>query len=451
MTGLTEAIGRFVGSPGFESVPDDVLPIIKAGFIDAAGVLICGQREMPVPIVKQYVEQSGQTAVPEASLFFGAQRISAEAAALVNATACHVLDYDDVGLRAHPSTVLAPAILAEAERRGASGAAAIRAYLVGYEVWAELNAREPDVMHLKGWHPTSAVGVVAAAAAVANLIGLDAGKARNAVGLAAGMSGGIVASFGSMMKSFQVARAAAAGVLAARLAEAGMDGASDALERSTGLLSAMSPNGAADLSPPGPGFGKDLAIRTIGLSFKKYPVCYCAHRIIDAAIDMAKAHDLQPADVRSVSARIGDTQISILRHHAPRTALEGKFSIEFAVAASIASRAVGLQELDDGYVQRSDVQGLMSKVAVERDDSVCPVEPAFCLNDRLTIATKDGRVLDSGDIRFARGHARLPLGEGELKRKFLDCCRGSNVDAERLYGALAGLEDVADVRALTAH
>ncbi len=51
MSGLTEAIGRFVGSPGFESVPDDVLPIIKAGFIDAAGVLICGQREMPVPIV----------------------------------------------------------------------------------------------------------------------------------------------------------------------------------------------------------------------------------------------------------------------------------------------------------------------------------------------------------------------------------------------------------------
>jgi 2-methylcitrate dehydratase PrpD len=231
-----------------------------------------------------------------------------------------------------------------------------------------------------------------------------------------------------MMKSFQVARAAAAGVLAARLAEAGMDGAFDALERSTGLLSAMSPNSAADLSPPGPGFGKDLAIRTVGLSFKKYPVCYCAHRVIDATIDMANAHDLHPTDVRSVNARIGDTQISILRHHTPKTALEAKFSIELAVTASIASRAVGLRELDDGYVQRSDVQALTSKVAVEGDDSVCPVEPAFSLNDRLTIVTEDGRALDSGDIRFARGHARLPLGEGELKRKFLDCCRGSNID-----------------------
>ncbi len=229
MAGLTEAIGRFVSDPGFAAPPAEALAVIRSGFIDASGALICGRKEAPVALARQYAEANGQLSAPEASLFFGSDKASAEAAALINGIACHVLDYDDVGLRAHPSTVLAPAILAEAERRGASGAAAIRAYLVGYEVWAELNAREPDAMHLKGWHPTSAVGVVAAAAAVANLIGLDAKEARNALGLAAGMSGGIVANFGSMMKSFQVARAAAAGVLAARLAEAGMDGAPDAL------------------------------------------------------------------------------------------------------------------------------------------------------------------------------------------------------------------------------
>jgi len=127
-----------------------------------------------------------------------------------------------------------------------------------------------------------------------------------------------------------------------------------------------------------------------------------------------------------------------------------KFSIEFAVAASIASRAVGLQELDDGSLRRPEMLALMNK-AVEADDSVCPVEPAFSLNDRLTVIAEDGRVLDSGDIRFARGHARLPLGEEELKRKFLDCCRDSNVDAERLYSGLADIEAVANVRALTAH
>ena len=127
-----------------------------------------------------------------------------------------------------------------------------------------------------------------------------------------------------------------------------------------------------------------------------------------------------------------------------------KFSIEFAVAASIASRAVGLQELDDGSLRRPGMLALMNK-AVEADDSVCPVEPAFSLNDRLTVIAEDGRVLDSGDIRFARGHARLPLGEAELKQKFLDCCWDSNVDAGRLYGGLADIEAVTNVRALTAH
>lgn len=450
MPGLTEAIGQFIAGPRI-AVPAEAAAIIKSGFIDASGSLVCGRNEAPVAIVRSYVAQSGQTLVAEASLFFGAARASSEAAAMVNAVACHVLDYDDVGLRAHPSTVLVPAILAEAERRGSSGAEAMRAYLVGYEVWAELNAREPDALHLKGWHPTSAVGVVGAAAAIAHLIGLDAERARNAIALAASMSGGVVANFGSMAKSFQVARAASSGVLAARLAEAGLDGSPDALERSSGLLSAMSPKGAADLSPPSRPLGENLRILETGLSFKKYPVCYCAHRVIDAVIDLAKANDLDAAAVRSVTAKIGDTQISILRNHAPKTALEAKFSIEFAVAASLTSRSVGLKQLEDGYVTRPDVQSLMGKVTVKGDPSICPVEPAFSLNDRVTIETSDGRVLDSGDIRFSRGHASMPLDADELKWKFLDCCQGAEFDAGKLYKKLADLEQVSNVRALASH
>ncbi len=447
MPGLTEAIGQFVASPAIV-VPAEAASIIKAGFIDASGTLICGRNERPVAIVRQYLEQSGQAGLAEASLFFGRARVPAEAAAMVNAVACHVLDYDDVGLRAHPSTILVPAILAEAERRHYSGATAIRAYLVGYEVWAELNAREPDALHLKGWHPTSAVGVVAAAAAVAHLIGLDAERAQNAIALSASLSGGVVANFGSMAKSFQVGRAASSGVLAARLAEAGLDGSPDALERSSGLLNAMSPNSAVDLSPPAGPLGANLRILEAGLSFKKYPVCYCAHRVIDAVIDAAKANDLQAGSVRSVKARIGETQISILRNHAPRTALEAKFSIEFAVAASLISRSVGLRELDDGYVMRPDVQALMGKVAIEGDGSTCSVEPAFSVADRVTIETGDGRIIDSGDIRFARGHARRPLQPDDLKAKFLDCCRGAELDAGPLYEMLVALERVPDVAGL---
>jgi 2-methylcitrate dehydratase PrpD len=450
MVGLTEAIGRFVGETRFAVIPDDVAPIVKSGFIDACGTLVCGRGETPVTLARRYALQNGQGSVAEARLFFGAERMSAEAAAWINGVACHVLDYDDVGLRAHPSTVLVPAILAEAERSGRSGADCIAAYIVGYEVWAELNAREPGAMHLKGWHPTSTVGVVAAAAAVAHLLRLDAERARNAVALAASMSGGVVANFGSMSKSLQVGRAAASGLVAARLAETGMDASRDALESRTGLLSALSPNGAADLASPADQLGKTLRIREMGLSFKMYPVCYCAHRVIDATIGLAQANDLHPADIEAATTTIGETQRSILRNHAPKTGLEAKFSIEFAVASALASRAVSNKQLNDGYVTRDDVQALMRKVAVLGDNSVCPVEPAFSLHDRVVIRTTDGREFDSGPIRFARGHARSPVSADELKAKFVDCCDGAGFDAGTLHGRLAALETISDMRGLAA-
>lgn len=446
MAGLTEELARFVADPGLATLPPAAVEIAKSGFIDAAGVLVRGQTDATVQIARHYATQTGQMSVAESSLFFGKERGSSEAVTLINGIACHIHDYDDVGLRAHPSAILVPAILAEAERLKKSGADALRAYIVGFEVWAELNAREPGDLHVKGWHPTSTVGTLGAAAAAASLAGLDMPKARNALAIAASMAAGVVANFGSMTKSFQVGRAAACGVQAARLAASGMTGSPDALEHHAGFLAAMSPLGDANLADPVFPIGKALRLVENGLSFKKYPVCYCAHRVIDAVIDLAKARDIKPADVDSVDVRIGATQHSMLRNATPQTGLEAKFSIEFAVAAGLVSRTVGFDELETDYVRRPDIQGMMTKVTVEDDPSICPVEPAFSMNDRLVIKLKNGLRVDSGDIRFSRGHARLPLGPGELKQKFLDCCRGSNeLNADTLFDKLNNLETLPDM------
>ena len=82
-------------------------------------------------------------------MFLGPDRARAATAALINGTAAHALDYDDVANQSHPSVVLVPAILAQAEALGASGADAIATYAAGYEVWAELVLREP-VLALRG-------------------------------------------------------------------------------------------------------------------------------------------------------------------------------------------------------------------------------------------------------------------------------------------------------------
>src|SRR5690606_19687584 len=142
----------------------------------------------------------------------------------------HVLDFDDVALLGHPSAVLMPAIFAEAERLDLSGMDAVRAYVVGYEVWAELSGRELDPYHLKGWHPTSVFGTLAAAAAAASLNKAGADVARNTLSIAASLASGLVANFGTMTKPFHAGRAAALGLEAFDLASRGMTAAPDVLE-----------------------------------------------------------------------------------------------------------------------------------------------------------------------------------------------------------------------------
>src|SRR5262249_4113959 len=159
----------------------------------------------------------------------GARR-SAETAVLVNGIAAHVLDYDDVSLDGHPSAVLVPAILAQAETSGSSGAQMLTAYVAGFEVWAEPLERQPAPLRRTGWHPSAGLGPVASAAACARLRGLDGKGVATAMAIAASMSSGLVANFGSMTKSFQVARAGQSGLLAARLAQAGLTASLDALE-----------------------------------------------------------------------------------------------------------------------------------------------------------------------------------------------------------------------------
>ena len=449
MLELTSALARFCSTPPFSTVPNDAAAIVSSGFVDTAATLIAGRSEPVVNIVREYLaDRIG--AHGEATVLFGTTRARAADAALINGTAAHALDYDDVALGGHPSTVLVPAVLAEGETLGATGAELIRGYLLGYEVWAELIGRDADPHHVKGWHPTAVFGAVAAAAAVAALRRLPFEIARHAIALAGSMAGGLVANFGTMTKPFHAGRAASAGIEAVRLALRGMTAAPDAMEHHAGFLSAISPHGRLDLERPADRLGYDLRIRESGLSVKQYPICYATHRVIDGVIDAARRENLHPEQVAAVHAQIGKTQASMLRNHAPQTGLEAKFSLEFAVASSLVAQEVGLAQLNDAFVRRPEVQATMKKVSTATVDTTCPIEPMFAFADRVRIELKDGRAIDTGEIRFARGNAKLPLTSDELKRKFFDCVQSAHeVDAERIYRQLAGLDSLASVRELT--
>ncbi|HEY7760897.1 MAG TPA: MmgE/PrpD family protein [Burkholderiales bacterium] len=440
MDGLTGQLAAFVARPGLDRVPDEAVRIIRSGFIDTIATMLAGYDQPVTRLVREHV-RAKRSSLSEASLCLGQERAGAPEAALVNGVAAHALDYDDVALAGHPSTVLVPAVLAEGEALGASGLAAMRAYLVGYEVWAELIGRESDSHHAKGWHPTGVFGTVAVAAAVANLRGLGADRSRDALAIAASLAAGLTANFGTMTKPFHAGRAAANGIEAARLAQAGMTAAPDALEHAGGFLAALSPSGKVDRTRPASDLGKKLAILELGLSIKKYPMCYATHRVIDGVLDLARANRLAPGDVERVEATIGSTQAGMLRNHAPVTGLEAKFSLEFAVASALVAGKVGLAELTDEFVGKPMVRETMRKLSVATTETRCTLEPAFALTDRVAIKLRDGRTLDSGEIRFARGNAKLPLRDEELRAKFMDCAKSAaHVDAAALFERLTRLE-----------
>src|SRR5258708_5800514 len=167
MASLTAELGRFVSGLALDDVPAEAQSVVKTGFTDCFGVMIAGAREPVVPLVDR--EMAGADGSALASLVPSLARRNVEDAALVNGVAAHVLDYDDVTSDGHPSAVLVPAILAQGEALGSSGAEMLAAYAAGYEVWAELRAREPVPLHQKGWHPTAVRGTVAAAPACAKL------------------------------------------------------------------------------------------------------------------------------------------------------------------------------------------------------------------------------------------------------------------------------------------
>jgi 2-methylcitrate dehydratase PrpD len=418
MSHLMLAISRFISSIKAGDIPPRALRAAKEGMLDCVGVLIAGSNETAVRLVAESLRSaSGENVAP---VFPFGRMLDAADAALVNGVAAHVLDYDDVGIDGHPSAVLTPAILAEGWALNATGEDALTAYVAGYEIWAFLEQIEPGHLHNRGFHPTALWGTLAAAAACSRLNKLNAEQTSHAIGIAASLASGLVSNFGTMTKSLHAGRAAQSGIVAARLAKAGFTASADALDHPAGFLLAHSPSGSPDLSERDYPLGRVWQLPIQGLNIKRYPMCYATHRSIDGVLALVEQHDVKANDIARIDARLGETQLLMLRNHSPKTALEGKFSIEFAAAAAVVARRVGLSELSDVFVTRPDVVALMGKVHYTTTDAIMKDLP-FAPEDIVSITLASGSVLKHPPIQDAKGSWKLPMTDVELSDKFRDC------------------------------
>jgi 2-methylcitrate dehydratase PrpD len=373
-------------------------------------------------------------------------RSSASLAAFVNGITGHALDYDDVSppMIGHPSVALVPAILACGEMSRASGAQAVCAYVIGLDVLARVGRLMNPAHYAHGWHATSTLGALGAAAAAGRLLRLDDAQMRNALGMAASGAGGLRKNFGSMTKALHAGQAAQRGVTAALLAAKGFDADPAILDGAHGFIDAFRGEPAQQPDPGAIRFSHDqqLEIVASGVGIKQYACCGCTHIAIDVLLDLATDHRFGAADVERIDCGVNALAPGVLIHNRAATGFQGKFSMQYSVAVALLDGMAGPRQFEDERATRSDVQAMQQRVDMYVDADM-PIQHGV-FPTRVIVHLRDGRAL-RGEAHKARGmHPDLPLDAKQLQAKFLECASYAvrPVDAPAALGALLRLEQL---------
>jgi 2-methylcitrate dehydratase PrpD len=347
---------------------------------------------------------------------------SIDSAAFINGTLAHALDMDDsaAGTVAHPSSMLVPALFALSEKQRASGKEFLTAYITGLEVFYRIALASDGQM--KGWHRTSVFGALATAAAVAKLLNLAPLQIATAIGIAASMASGVQVNFGSMSKAVQVGNASRSGLLAALLARDGCSASQDALGDSIGFGYAFY-NGHFKMDLITQDFGNPYSVIFPGIGLKKYPCCGLTHSTIDLVLELSREQSIDVNDVESVTVTTEVLTSEVLTYHRPKTGYQGKYSLEFVVAAALHDGEITADSFTDESVNRPTIQHFLANTTCEvRSDSYWQSMRLHSWNHpaEVSIYLKNGQSFQA-QAPCARGYPDLALGTDDVHEKFADC------------------------------
>ncbi|MBO0686583.1 MAG: MmgE/PrpD family protein [Candidatus Dormibacteraeota bacterium] len=434
----TRQLADWVRDVQLADLPGPAREAARRSILDTLGVALAGSGEEGSRLAREVVAGDGGG---PATVWGTDLRLPVEAAAMLNGLSAHALDFDDVNSSSisHPSGVVLPACLACAEAVGSSGAELMLAYAVGLEVMAKLGRAMGEGYYRRGWHATSVLGSVGAAAAAGKLLGADAGGLLHALGISASMASGLRRNFGSMTKPLHAGLAARNGVAAARLGRAGFTADAEALEGRLGLFEAFE----AELPPAEgqalEGLGRPWELEH-GLTIKRYPCCYATHRSIDAALELRAARP-ELAEPSSAVVRVPTGGLAPLRPGLPATGLEGKFSMAYVVAVALLRGSVPLSAFTDDAVADSRVRELAERVEVREDPAVgVGRDGAEGGHVSLEVRTPTGTA--STEVEYASGSPQRPMSFEEVAAKFRDCAAMAPVAAGGLGDLVLRLEDL---------
>src|SRR6266852_4876622 len=428
----TAQLAEYAASLRYEDLPPEVVACATDCIADTVAACICGSALPWSRIVIDYAERTGPGGTSR--ILGRGSAVQAPSAALANGALAHAFELDALtrpGAGAHPGATVLPPALAVAQQAGvnAGGRGLIAAFVAGNEVMIRIGRATGHTNEARGFHAPGNTGPFGAAVACGHLLGLDADKMANALGIAGSLAGGLLEfakGDGGMVKRLHLGRASEAGVLAASLAASGFSGPRTVIEGEFGFLRVFCTEfDEAELTRS---LGDDYV--TLSTVLKRYPVHATAHAAVRAVRDLQAEHRFAAADVEAIS--VTGSRRMLERHNIqePADLMLAQYSIPFCVALALHREARDPESSDESALADPGIRALTRRVRLVPE----PGSGHGAMGSTVTVTLADGR-------RLERHENSGLLEAGELVDKFTRLTRFVLGDrSATLYARLQRLE-----------
>lgn len=412
---LAEAAAAWRDAP----IPPEIDRAVRRALLDWFATTLPGCAEPPARLLAAALAGSGQG---RAICYVDGGRTSARDAALINATAGHIVEFDDIFKDGgyHPGSPTIAAALALAQDRGASRDRLHRAIIGGYEAGCRLSlAIQPS--HYEFWHTTSTVGTIGAAVAAALLLDCDAGRIAHAIALATSFAGGHQQNLQGqgMAKALHPGHAAEAGLLAGLAAAGGVTGSLDSLHAPQGYAAATSAS-TGDWAAALEGLGEWTPIAR--MTIKNHGCCGHIFPALDGLRTLRAREGVPPEDIAAIEvAGYGATK-RMCDRAIVGTAQEARFSLQYCLAADMILGAVRLDAFTPEALARPEIRALMPMITVTEEPELAAAYPRRRMA-RIVLRLKDGRAFEHFQ-QTRKGDPEDPLTDAELVAKYRELTLG---------------------------
>jgi 2-methylcitrate dehydratase PrpD len=438
MANESQELARFAATLRFEDIPKPVIQRAKDCIADTVATIAFGGRLPWSRIVLVYAGRMGPGGKSRV-LDPGGARLRAPHAAFANGALAHAFELDNLtwpNSGVHPGATMFVPALAIAQERGLSGRALLTAFVAGAETMIRIGRATHHNNESRGFHAPGTTGPFGGAIAAGRLIGLDADRMLNALGIAGSTASGLLefarSGTGAMVKRLHMGRAAESGVLAASLAEEGFTGPRTVLEGPFGFLKVYC--GEYDIDELTKGLGRDFA--TLRILLKRFPCHITSHTSVQAIEDLRRQHGYGGSDVAAIHIS-GSTKMATINNiPAPTDLMMAQYSLPFCVALAHHRNPRDPRSFDARSFNDPAIRSLAARVTV----SVAEEAMHGSLASIVTVTLKDGRKLTQRTDDF-KGTPESPLDRAEMRDKFLLLTRDCDPTAmTRLFERIQNLE-----------